>query len=70
MPTHQLSRGVHRGIRQILWGPSQGTPQDPICYTPAQSLQRTPSKPHLFHHIQQGIRGVTRNIKEAMHMSL
>ena len=70
MPTHQQPRGVHRGIRQILCGPAQGTPQGPIPYTPAQSLHRTPSKPQVFHHSQQGITGGHLEYKRGnVHMS-
>ena len=70
MHSHQLQRGVHRGIRQILWLPVQGTPQDPIPYSPTQSFHRIPSKPQLFTIVNRESQGITKNIKKVMYIRL
>ena len=64
-----LSRGVYRVIRQIFWGPAQGTSQHPISSTATQILHKAPSKPLLFHHSQQGITvGHQEHKRDNVHM--
>ena len=68
MPRHQLPKGVHKGIRLIVWGLAQGTSQGPIPYTLTQSLHKSPVSPDCFTIVNREWQGVTRNIKEAMYI--
>ena len=68
MPTHQLSRGIHRGIRQNIQGQAVGTSQGPI---PHHSHSRGhPVSPKCFTIVDREVQAVTRNIKEAMYIGV
>ena len=66
MPTHQLSGGIHGGIGQIIWGQAQGTSMGPIPHN-SHSTGHSVS-PECFTIVDKEVQGVTRNIREAMHI--
>ena len=68
MPTHQLSRRIHRGIWQNLQGQSKGTPQGPSPTHHHSHSTGCPVSPECFTTVERESQGVTRNIKEAMYI--